>query len=337
MRNLFFLLFVVCVLFGFKQGGYGVEWDGKVYVSWEITSNFDSAEPQTAYIAVASKRYQSDPYPDMGTPETTNWLAVVYSGKKYAQVSNPVIFNVDNPTDFTTSWQLLFSTESGEPAKVTFKCLENKLPNPEQLTLRLQTADSEMIIDAVQEGSQQTLTVESSASELKKMVATYQVAYQEGVQFLLSLEPDWNLIGIPFQSVAEEGTTLFTHTPKLTVLRVDSAATQVDKVADLVCGRAYWVHNPTDGVVSVKLTGTVINGGNTMFPTLSPGWNYISPIGHSNGKTPPGIKEATWDYGDDELGSEDCDQWKWDETGQFFRVRRGSEPPAVGRGYMVKE
>lgn len=330
MRNLFFLLFVVCVLFGLKPVGYGVEWDGEVYVSWEVTSNFDSAEPQTAYIAVASKRYQSDPYPDMGTPDTTNWLAVVYSGTKYAQVSNPVVFNVEKPTDFTTKWQLLFSTASGKSAKVTFKCLDSKLPNPEQLTLKLQTGGSEILIDAVQAGSRQTLTVESSASALKTLVATYQVAYQDDVHYMLSLEPGWNLIGIPFQRVTNAGVLFekdsIAHAPKFTVLRVDPSVTWVNNANDLECGRAYWVHNPTNGVVPVTLTGVVRIGGETDFQDLSPtSWNYASPVGSYDSKK-GGINEAKT--------PRDA-QWKWDTTGQFFLEQQ--QPPAVGTGYMVKE
>ncbi len=327
MRKLLLSLLAVCAL-GCLSAVHGVDWGNiKVYAAWEVTTDFgtgDSGRSQSAYVAIGSEKYLGAPYPTPGAPGAINWLAVYVSSSKtnYPQVANRVSLDLSNPTNFSTEWLLWFSTESGKAANLTFRCLENQLPNPKQLALRFLASDgTETAITAVQADEEQVVAV-ASATTPHTLLATYEVPYVEGVEMIYSLAPGWNLVGIPFQSVSDAG-TLFDYP----VLAVGSVITQVASASELACGAAYWVYNTGSETVQVTLTGVAYTGRQegTAFPELADGWNYVSPIGDCD-KSTKTFKAAT------EMAGV---QFEWGTVLQCFGVSQ--EVPSVGFGYMVKE
>ena len=325
-RLLLSLLFLFA--FGVVSSVFGVDW-GKitVYASWEITTDFGGGQSQTAYIALGNAKFvePENGYPPRGTPHAAddNLLAVyVFSDKKnYRQVSNTVKLDPSNPAGFDTDWLLNFTTKSGTAANVTFTCLTNEFPAPENLTLQLLTVGNEAFPLPVLAGETTTVLV-PSADDPNSVLANYSVPYVDGVKHRFTLEPGWNLTGIPFERVTDAG-ALFSYP----VLAVGTAPTRVSAASELTSGRSYWVYNGTSEPVEVTLVGSVNTvREETAFPALSAGWNYVSPVGAYDTST-KSFRAATEKLS--EL------QFHWDAAGQCFG--EFEQEPSIAHGYMVRE
>ena len=325
MRKLLLLLFTV-----FFCGGaciiHAQNW-GKltVYASWEISTDFGTGENTVvAYMAIADANQQWDPYPPSPPDNVINMLALAVGEKNYKQVANHVNGNPSSPASFEKDWLLQFSTVTGLPAKLTFRCLSNQFPNPSSLKLQLLTVGEAVVnITAVTEGAVQEVESVPSEAAPNTLMATYEAPLVTGVEFALSLSPGWNLVGNPFESVTDVG-TLFEHSV-WKVSPVSSCWVRVSDLAELLCGDAFWVYSDT--AQEVTLTGTAYTGRRegTAFPPLSGGWNYVSPIGDYD-KVAGGFKPSMEIPGM---------QFHWNSDDEIFESFQ--QPPKIGRGYMVRE
>lgn len=322
MRKLLLSLFAVC-LFGIAPLVRGVDWgDVEIYASWEITTDFgtgDSGKSQSAYIAIGNKRrlVPENGYP-LPAPGSFNSLTlyVFPEEKQYSRVANKVTLDLNKPSSFETEWLLNFTTQSGQPANVTFKCLSNQIPNLENLTLRLLTVGGAEKPIKVQEGETTTVMVPSEDGP-NTLMATYEVPLVDGVEYALNLAPGWNLVGIPLLEVTDDG-GLFHHT----VLYLDSVIT---RISELKQGAAYWVYNNANSVATVTLKGTAFIGEkSTLADDLTAGWNYVSLAGTVTDAT-------TKEFAPAESPSNPI--WRWDASVQSFVPDSVLE---LGVGYVIK-
>ena len=328
MRKLLLLLLVVL----FCGGAHLVcaqNW-GKVtvYASWEISTDFGTGgKTAVAYLAIADANQQWDPYPPSTPDNASNMLALEVGEKNYMQVANHVRVGLNSPTSFETDWLLQFSTNTGAPAKVTIRCLSNQLPNPETLKLQLLTVGGAVVdITAVTEGAVQEVESVPSEAAPNTLMATYEAEepVMSGVQFALALAPGWNLVGNPFESVTDAG-TLFDYS--VMKAGANSCWIMVSDIAELSSGESFWVYNRFGVAKEVILTGNAYVGRHegTALPSLSGGWNYVSPIGDYD-KVAGNFKPSTEIPGT---------QFQWNPIGEIFESFRQS--PELGRGYMVRE
>ena len=322
MRKLLLSLFAVC-LFGIAPLVRGVNWgDVEIYASWEITTDFgtgDSGKSQSAYIAIGSKR-RLEPENGYAPPAPGRFnsltLYVFPEEKQYFQVVNKVTLDLNKPSSFETEWLLNFTTQSGQPANVTFKCLSNQIPNPENLTLKLLTVGGAEMLIKVQEGETTTVMVPPEEGP-NTLMATYDVPLVDGVEYALNLAPGWNLVGIPLLEITDDGGLLH-HT----VLHLDSVITHV---SELQQGAAYWVYNNANAATMVTLKGTAFIGEKSALANdLTAGWNFVSLAGTV-------IDSITKEFAPAESPSNQI--WRWDASVQSFVQDSVLE---LGTGYVIK-
>ena len=180
MRKLFVLSSAV---FFFASGlwCFAVDWGisglnltgapSEIYIAWEVTTQYgdSSADPEYSYFAFANKDYTYMPIPQWDTPDhyliDRMAMCVPLSATKfdyYRTIANKVnVFLSQVETD----WLFYFTTQSGEPAQVTFRCIVNSLPDNTNVSVKLLTVDNEEFpITALTEGATCVVTLPPSTS-----------------------------------------------------------------------------------------------------------------------------------------------------------------------------
>jgi len=153
------------------------------------------------------------------------------------------------------------------------------------------------------------------ASE-KTYILRFSVAKRyEDVSCALTLQPGWNLVGIPLERLTGVG-TLLNHL----VLDPANNNVRVTDVTKLSGGRAYWVYNGTDAAAVVMLNGQASVVTESHLPTLSARWNFVSPI-------------AKYDAEGHTFIFCDVTGYKWDTEARAFLPVEGAA--VQGQGYAV--
>ena len=335
MRKLLLSLFVgyffLCLnpVFGTDWGDSGLDKNdapSEIYIAWEVTTQYGdpSSDPVYAYFAFANKDYNYMRIPRGAPDPLIDFMAMCVltstnSFDFYRTIANKVNIHL---SQLDLDWLFYFTTKSGNPAKVTFRCLVNNLPANTTVSVRLLTVDNqEFPITALTEGATCEVTLPPDISP-NSILASYEIPQITNAQFTLSLEPGWNLVGIPFLAVTDTG-DLFDYP----VMRCDAPApTWVAPEDGLVSGASYWIYNSSSASQSVTLKGTARKGGETDFPELASNWNYLSPVGAYDAQQNTFVPATV---------VHDYAQWRWIPGAAFFRVDNTS--PTVGVGYMVKE
>ena len=295
----------------------------EVYIAWEASSQFGdpSGEKQNAYFAFANTDYLFMQYPVSGAPDTKiDWNCMIMPDDGRFQYFRTIASKVNTYlSEVVVDWLYYFTTKSGEAAEVTFRCIKNDLPANTTVTLKFIAVDgTETLIDCLNED--ETFTISVTPSDVPNTImAIYTIPQMADAEYALSLEPGWNLVGIPFLAVSDAG-ALF----DCTVLRCAVSPVRVRNASELVSGASYWVFNPGSERRTVTLKGTARKGGETDFPALAAGWNYLGVVGAYN--------EGTKDFAP-ATSVHDYNQWRWIPGGAFFREEAAA--PAVGVGYMV--
>ena len=331
MRKLIILSSAVFFLAS-GQWSFAVDWGdsglnkpaapSEIYIAWEISTTYGKSgvAPDHAYFAFADKDYNFCPMPGGATPDLKQdqtYMVSLSDGVHWRTIANKVNVTLSQAE---TDWLFYFTTDSQQPAQVTFRCIVNNLPANTTVSVRLLTVDNqEFPITALTEGATCVVTVPPSPSP-NSILAVYEIPQVEGAKHEFSLAPGWNLVGIPFLEVTDAG-TLFDYP----VMRCgDPAPTQVTAVSELASGASYWVFNPGHETQTVTLTGTARKGTDTSYPDFVPGWNFISPIGKYDTDINAFVPGTGYDV----------NQWSWLPGSAFLK---DDSVPQPGVGYMVKE
>ena len=166
MRKLLLSLFVgyffLCLnpVFGTDWGDSGLDKNdapSEIYIAWEVTTQYgdSSSKPDYAYFAFANKDYNYMRIPQGAPKPDIDFMAMCVltstnSFDFYRTIANKVNIHL---SQLDLDWLFYFTTKSGNPAKVTFRCLVNNLPANTTVSVRLLTVDNqEFPITALTEG-----------------------------------------------------------------------------------------------------------------------------------------------------------------------------------------
>lgn len=132
----------------------------------------------------------------------------------------------------------------------------------------------------------------------------------------MTLQPGWNLAGIPLATLESAGTLL-----DYLVLDPADSNVRVTQASHLSGGRAYWVYNGTGAEAVVTLNGQTPLVTPSHLPELTARWNFVSPI-------------AKYDEEHATFSLCDVDGLVWDTETQSFQPFNG--PATLGQGYIIQ-